>query len=166
MSDDPLEWRFSCSNPDDAFFELTRFNNSLPVELRRRFSDIRLGMLGDEFEQLNGRTLAQIFAEYGHIGDAQAASRERKSEVRRIACKGSAAELQTLSCPLCGQGLSIRFDPHAPQLSGATAGCVHIDCWDCTQAIASGIVVNGLKETPPWVASLGFEVETRGSNEG
>jgi hypothetical protein len=76
---------------------------------------------------------------------------------REAALTGPAAVVQSLACPKCGAALSIRFDPVSPQPDGGTAGFLIIRCLGC----AGGSAADGLRETPPWVPSLGPVIETR-----
>src|SRR5262245_55423272 len=76
---------------------------------------------------------------------------------REVALTGAPAVVKSLACPKCGAALSVRFDSASPQPDGSTAGFLIIRCLGC----AGGSCADGLRETPPWVESLGPRFETR-----
>jgi hypothetical protein len=127
--------------------------------MKKYFLDFGLDGLS---ERMNGRTVAQIIAEIPP--DELRSLMQRRfvwQEVRTTALTGPAASIMTLSCPKCGSALSVRFDPASPQSDGTTAGFLIIRCLKCS----AGCCADGLKETPPWVESLGLSINTHPRNE-
>src|SRR5262249_2347834 len=109
-------------------------------------------------ERLNGRTVAQVLAEIPP-DELQSLVQGRFAWQggRETALNGPAAAVKALLCPKCGGALSVRFDPASPQSDGTTAGFLIIRCLECS----SGCCADGLKDTPPWVESLGLSIKTQ-----
>lgn len=165
---DPDTTEFRCDEAE--LFALIRSYNDivteLPVSIRRRFfgvfDHLREKCREDYrkmLEQLNGKTVSQIVAEFEAEVDPWQMIDFRTvwRPILEQALNGNAAEVMLLGCPQCSGSLSIRFDPDSPQAAGGTAGCLQVFCRDETL----GTIWDALEKTPEWCDSLGTEIQTQ-----
>ena len=149
------------------FLYVARFGNATTsIDLRRRFRAV-IDQLYRSYDDegvaqlLNGRTLGQILDEYKSLIDKELAIKEGWAIIRNVAYRGIGDDLLSLACPICGQGLSIKYDANSPRPSGETAGFLNIGCRKCN----AGTVLDRIIDTPPWVDSLGTSVQTAPKND-
>lgn len=161
LGDDPLARPVQFSSPENLWSETSRFQNSLPEELRPRWKAIVDHLMNEyefdgAFARLQGKTVGQVLTEYAAIADRVLEQKAQRRRMVEVACTGSAEEVQKLACPACGHGLKLRFDPQSPQPSGQKAGCLYVRCGGCS----SGVVRDGMTKTPPWTQTLGLSIQT------
>ena len=142
-----------------AFCKIT--NQQMP-EVRHKLHAIRSKYLDDfglegAFERFNDRSVEQVLSDFS-ADEINRLLQKRYlwNGTRTMALTGSADAVQKIGCPKCGAALSIRFDPASPQADGTTDGFLIINCLACD----CGCCADKVKTIPPWVSTLGPNIQT------
>jgi hypothetical protein len=79
------------------------------------------------------------------------------NDINRLAARVQVAiaeELQTLVCPVCGEGFDVQFA--AKSKKGKGVGSISVMCVQCMWRV----VTDGIPTEPPWVKVLGTKTHT------